>query len=282
MTVASDSRASRGDELGLDLAPHLRTRQIGRVVEVHRRIGSTNDRARALARSGAVHGLVVLAHAQTAGRGQHGRRWESPPGLGIYASFLLRPRLLPRQAPMLTAIAGLALRDGVAMGCGVEALIKWPNDLLAPNGPLFGRKIAGVLVEASADPNRIDHAVVGIGLNVREGQGPAELAAYATSLEALSGRRDAIDCGKLLASIANELEARLHEVEIEGIAGIQRAWAVHAAGRGSEVSLELDGAVIRGELAGIAQDGALLLRTPDGLLPHHRGELWIPGAPHRP
>lgn len=286
----------RGDEdetegppgsFGLDLAPYLATRQLARVVERWGTIGSTNDRARVLARLGAAAGTTVLAESQTRGRGQRGRSWHSPPGAGIYASFVVRPALPPSRAPALTLLAGVAVRSAVHLTTGQELAIKWPNDLLAEELELYGRKVAGLLVEVSADGRKLDHAVIGVGLNVRDVPRPAPLAAYATSLEELAARRGTVstsvlDRARLIAAIAGELERRLDELERVGLEWILEDWTEHAAGRGELVTLVVDGERVRGELLGVADDGALLLLTDEGRRTFYRGELHLPGAPERP
>jgi BirA family biotin operon repressor/biotin-[acetyl-CoA-carboxylase] ligase len=262
--------------IALDIGPHLRTRKMARIVEVHATIGSTNDRARLLAREGAAHGTVVVSHAQTKGRGQRGRKWFSPPFAGLYASFIVRPKLAPKRAQALAIITGVALHDAVRSVAAIETKIRWPNDLVSSEG----RKLAGVLVEASADPVRVDHAVIGIGLNLKDVAFPGALAAYATSLEALTRR--AIAPGEILAAVAFELERRLDAGEHKPFEAIED-WSKHAAGRGEEVSLRVDDESITGTLKGVAEDGALILVTGSGDERwFHRGELLLPSAPLRP
>ena len=122
---------------------------------------STNSHAVTLAESGAPHGTVVCADAQTGGRGRFGRTWESPPGLNLYVSLLLRPPVEPAQAPQLTLVTAVALAAAVEASTGLSARLKWPNDLY-----LGGRKAAGILAEMSADADRLRHVVIGAGLNV--------------------------------------------------------------------------------------------------------------------
>lgn len=150
---------------------------------VHRfeSVASTNDAARALALAGAAHGTAVIAREQTRGRGTKGRPWHSPAGLGLYVSFVVRgpeggagpwPHLLP-------LAAGLAAADAVRAAAGVDARLKWPNDLV-----LGGLKLGGILAEAVSSGPAGGFAVVGVGLNV--GHGPADfpeaLRGAATSL----------------------------------------------------------------------------------------------------
>lgn len=276
----------------VDVSPYLETTTLARILEVHGSITSTNDRARKLARAGAAHGTTVVASAQTAGRGQRGRTWHSPEGTGLYVSFLVRPKLPPRQAPTLTLMTGVALHDALLEALGAPTMIKWPNDLLATTPALRGRKVAGILVEVAADPQVLDHAVIGVGLNVLETERPADLARYATTVEAILASepaRSAEDArlattgpARLLAVLARELERRLDEAGRFGFGPVLDAWARHAAGRDELVELDVDGAKTTGLLRGVAEDGALLLEGPGGTRRIYRGELHLPGAPRRP
>jgi BirA family biotin operon repressor/biotin-[acetyl-CoA-carboxylase] ligase len=145
---------------------------------------STNRVAMEMAESGARHGTVVVADAQTAGRGRMGRRWESPAGKNLYVSLLLRPPVPAVDATRLALVAGVALADAVE-AVGVPAALKWPNDLYCG-----GRKAAGILAEMASDTDGVRHVVIGVGLNVNaeESDFPADLRGAATSLRICAGR----------------------------------------------------------------------------------------------
>ena len=145
---------------------------------VFERLASTNDTLRDLAAAGAPEGTAVVARAQTAGRGRHGRSWHSPAGAGLYASILLRPPIPAREVQMLTFVAAVAVAEALVSFGATGAEIKWPNDLL-----LARRKVSGVLVETSLVAESVEWAVVGIGVNVARAAVPAELVDRATSLE---------------------------------------------------------------------------------------------------
>jgi BirA family biotin operon repressor/biotin-[acetyl-CoA-carboxylase] ligase len=136
---------------------HLETRRIGRRVLVFDRVDSTNTRAMALASEAANDGVAILANAQDAGRGQHGRSWVCPPGSGVLMSILLFPPPGVRRPAVLTAWAAVAVCKVIGRSIGVEAQIKWPNDIL-----IQGRKVCGILIEQALA------TVVGIGLNVHQ------------------------------------------------------------------------------------------------------------------
>ncbi len=235
----ADLAARHGLELGLPL-------------EVLDRTTSTMDAAFGTARSGAPHGAVVVAEAQSAGRGQHGRAWASSPGLDLTFSLLLFPRLSDPDVPLVALAAGLAVRDAVATRVGDATTVKWPNDVLVE-----GRKIAGVLVErrpSGATPA----VVVGVGLNVETRSFPPDLAGTATSL-ALAGATSRAREPWLVDFLA-AFAPRLAALERGAAAEIVQELATHDALRDRALSV----GAVHGRGAGIAPTGALLVRTADG------------------
>ena len=167
-------------------------------------VGSTNTELMALARQGAAEGTVVLARQQTAGRGRMGRSFQSPAGLGLYGSVLLRSS--PEDAPRIPALAATAVRRAIRRSCGLT----WPNDLV-----LSGRKVCGILAEALPGPEGSLWVVVGIGINVcqrREDFLP-ELRETAASLSMIAGAE--IDRAALETAFLEELEALRRELPQE-------------------------------------------------------------------
>lgn len=139
-------------------------------------VPSTNDELQQLAKKGSPHGLVLLAHEQRAGRGRRGARWLAPPGETLTFSILVRPTQPKSQWPRLALATGLAVAEALEE-FGVQAAIKWPNDVW-----IEGRKVAGILVEAGQD-----YVIVGIGINVHTTDFPPEIADIATSLRRALG-----------------------------------------------------------------------------------------------
>src|SRR5579863_2617790 len=179
-------RAPEQDQLNpLALATGLQNTIFGDQANIRHftSIGSTNTAAMQAALQKAPEGSVFIAEEQLAGRGRGGHTWHSEAGQGIYLSVILRPVIEASSALALSLIAGLAVHDALKEVCGVEADLRWPNDLL-----LGGKKLAGILTETSADMKRIHHAVVGVGVNVNHTTFPPELAAQATSLRIETGR----------------------------------------------------------------------------------------------
>lgn len=219
---------------------------------------STNSRAVHLAEEGAPHGTVVCADGQTGGRGRFGRRWESPPGLNLYVSLILRPPVEPRHAPRLTLVTAVALASAVEEFVGAPAALKWPNDLY-----LGGRKAAGILAEMSADADRVRHVVVGVGLNVNAERSdfPEELVEKATSLKLAAGtpfRRVEV-LARFLARFSEAYATFLSG----GLGALLPEWNGRCLLAGRRVLLRRRDGEVRGTALRVDEGGALLFR-PDG------------------
>lgn len=234
----------------------LATRWLGRAFRALPTCASTNDEASAWARAGAPHGALVVADAQTGGRGRMRRAWHSPPGENLYFSVVLRSPIAPHRAPPLTLAAAVALAEAVAEE-GARPALKWPNDLL-----LDGRKAAGILTEMTTAGSRVDFVVCGIGVNLNARAFPEELRERATSLALVLGRT--VDRAGFTASLAAALE-RWHDRYVgEGIAPIVTAWKGYAALLGRPVRVASGAERIEGIAEDLDGDGTLLVRLPDG------------------
>ncbi len=216
--------------------------------------GSTNDDLKALAAEGAPEGTVVLASAQALGRGRMGRTWESPPG-GAYLSALLRPDVTPARAASLSPTAALGVARGLGR-LGVDARVKWPNDVLAPDG----RKLAGVLLEMAAEADGVRWVVVGCGIDVRREGRSVPGAAYVSDLV-----ERPVGTAEVAAAV------------LDGLADAYRGWrdagcvvpggfARRDALRSREVVVrDARGEVVASGLArGVAGDGSLRVETGAG------------------
>ena len=224
-------------------------------------IPSTMDEAAVLASDGAAHGVVVAAREQTAGRGRRGATWASPPGAGLYFSFIARPRE-QRAIPLITIAAGVAVRDGIAHSTGLESVLKWPNDVLVGR-----RKLAGILAEGHSLGSAAQAVVIGVGVNVRRASYPPDVAERATSIEDELGRCFAPDL--LLTAILASLERRLAALS-QDPGDILRSWrAASPSAQGTRV--EWDGG--DGITAGVDEAGALLVKTAAGVERIIAGEL---------
>ncbi|MCK5800373.1 MAG: biotin--[acetyl-CoA-carboxylase] ligase, partial [Deltaproteobacteria bacterium] len=167
------------------------------------------------------HGTVLVADRQEHGRGRLGRVWASPEGKNIYLSALLRPAWSPQDLPPLTLAVAVGVANALEPFLGWAPVVKWPNDLLAPDG----RKICGILAELSAEFDRLHHIIVGVGLNVNQTRFPRALASRATSLRREAGR--VFSRAEVLVAILETLEPWLDALLVEGDAGRDRvldAW----------------------------------------------------------
>ncbi len=248
------------DRLGeLELRPLLNTHDLGQVLHWFEEVGSTNDIARRLADEGATHGEVVVAEVQTAGRGRRGRAWVSPAGRNLTLSIILRPDLPPARAPELTLVASVALCQAVRQA-GVPAGIKWPNDLLSR-----GRKLAGVLTELAADPDRVQWVVLGIGanVNVRAEEFPAELRDIATSLAMERG--EPVPRALFAAAVLSSLEEWLDRHAEDGFPPVREAWKAMSITLDREVRVRAGDRDLEGVAEDVDEAGALLVRTRAGL-----------------
>jgi BirA family transcriptional regulator, biotin operon repressor / biotin---[acetyl-CoA-carboxylase] ligase len=231
-------------------------RRIGHVVEWHARIGSTNDRVRELLAGDAGEGAVVVADEQLAGRGRRGRTWSSPPGVNLMLSVGLRPRLRADQAWRLGLGAALAARTACLAEAPVD--LKWPNDLVARDGG----KVGGLLIETAVHGDRVAEAIIGIGINVnwRAAEMPAELRDRATSLADLRGApvdRVAL-LGRLLDALDGELES------LESGSGTLERYRDACRTIGGDVTVETGGEIVRGRAVDLDDAGSLVVETATG------------------
>lgn len=234
----------------MTLAPLLRGRW--REIDWHERIDSTQRRARELGRAGADEGAVVVAEAQTAGRGRLGRSWHSPAGLNLYCSILLRPSVALADVPQIALVAGLAVAEAVEVTTGLGPRLKWPNDVL-----LEGRKTAGILTELEAEEERVQLVIAGIGVNLNVEAFPEELADKATSLRLAVGHP--VDRGAFLAGLLAAFEARYERFLASGFAPMRAEWESYAALTGRTVRVAAPQGEVAGRVLGLDDDGALRL-----------------------
>ncbi len=218
---------------------------------VRESVESTNDEVRVLARAGAAEGLIILAEHQTAGRGRRGAAWFSPVGESLAFSILVRPSEPKALWPRLALAAGIAVAEAVE-GFGVQAGIKWPNDVW-----IGRKKIAGILVEAGTD-----FAVVGIGVNVNCSDFPAEVSEIATSLKIETSVE--FSRAEVLAAIVAKFAKRRLQIGVE-FEALVAAVSERCVLTGNEVSLITAAGPRTGTVTGIAAGGELLLLTASGV-----------------
>jgi BirA family biotin operon repressor/biotin-[acetyl-CoA-carboxylase] ligase len=219
---------------------------------------STNIRARELSESGAPHGLVITAEFQSAGRGRRDRRWLAPRGRALLFSILLRPRIPPPAVFGLTMASSVCLALTVRDLTGVEALVKWPNDVFAQ-----GKKLAGILTEFASRPDLIEHAVIGLGLNVNQTAGHLErLDQPSASLRTLTGRR--LDRTEILRAYLTRLEPALEAVEQGHTERLKAEYERLSLVLGRRVTVAGLRETVQGRAVRVAEDGALVVATDRG------------------
>jgi BirA family biotin operon repressor/biotin-[acetyl-CoA-carboxylase] ligase len=240
------------------LKSRLKGSLFGKHIHHYLKTDSTNRVAMELGYANELEGTVVLAEEQTAGRGRAGRLWHSERGTGIYVTLLLRPRISPVQAPLLTMLAGLSARAAIQAQTGLTIDLKWPNDLM-----LGGKKLGGILTEMHAEPSQVRHVVVGIGINANQDKFPGELAPFATSLRLSLGR--SISRMELLVRLLREFESNYNRFLHEGTASVtQRFEAVSSYARGKRVSVSSAAESYSGVTAGLSPDGFLQVEREGG------------------
>ena len=250
--------------MGLDLhelKPSLRW--LGREIEVHESLDSTNLRAEQRARDGAPQGTIVLADRQTAGRGRLGRSFFSPGQRSLYLSVVLRPTCAPDDLHRAVFAAAVAVAETARshLPASVPVEIKWPNDVL-----LAGRKTSGINLPAHIEGGRVHWAILGIGVNVNTlvGEFPAELRELATSLRIAGGTR--LDRVEVAGQLLERLERQLDLLAAGRFGEVLEGWRNYFRMRGSRVRVGGPGTAreIEGTVSGVDESGALLLDTSAG------------------
>lgn len=221
---------------------------------------STQEEAKLLAESGALEGTTVIAEEQTGARGRMGRQWFSPRGKGVWMSIVLRPKLPLSQTPQLTLLAGVAVCKAIRRVTGVEAGIKWPNDLLAE-----GRKICGILLESSLREGELHYCIAGIGIsaNMTEADYPDHLQEIATSLRIQRGGVP-VDRSELERAVLDELESHYDLYMNQGFKPIKELWESMSVTLGRQIALNSLQGRVEGVVVGLDDTGGLLLRTSSG------------------
>ncbi len=245
--------------LPAEIERHLGTVRFGRRLETFETIDSTNLRASQLAREGAPEGTLVVAERQTAGRGRLGRSWVSPPRVNLYASFVLRPRLAPADAPQLALAAAVAVARALAPFAPGRVAIKWPNDCL-----LGGRKVAGILTEMDAEVDRVRAVVLGIGVNLNAPARAFPSALRATATSVLLATGTAVDRPRFVAALCSTLEDVYDRVVRDGFAALADEWESYSCLTGRRVTVDQAGRQSAGTVRGIDASGRLVLDGPSG------------------
>jgi BirA family biotin operon repressor/biotin-[acetyl-CoA-carboxylase] ligase len=247
----------------------LTSRWLGHTIHFYQQVNSTNGTALELAQQGVPEGTIVLAEQQLRGRGRGDRSWHSPPGVGIYCSIILRPKLLPSMGQLITLMTAVAVAKAVSVKTSLSPQIKWPNDILVNQN-----KVGGILLEGKATPKSLEYAVIGIGINVNHTSAdlPENLLAEASSLRMELG--ETVERNELTAQLFFELESLYEIIQQEDSAIILEQWRSLSATLGQRVRVIQKDRVIEGVAVDVNEEGALLLRTEeDSLIEVHAGDV---------
>lgn len=242
-----------------ELAALVKGKVFGQQVIYREKVSSTNELAKELAQKGAAQGTVVIAEEQTGGKGRLGRVWYSPPGQGLWFSVILRPEISPVDASKLTLISAVGVARTIRELTRIPAGIKWPNDVLIDQ-----RKVCGILLEMSAEIDKINYIVVGVGVNVNldEAKIPAEIDGVAISLAEQEKLK--VTRVELLAALLNNLDNLYDEFLAGKFSEILTSWKEMSVTLNRWVRVISGSETEEGIAFDLDDDGALILMKDDG------------------
>lgn len=245
---------------------------IGKNIYYYPKTDSTNIRIKQLAEKGEVHGTLAVADLQEAGKGRRGRGWFSPPGTGIWMSLLLRPEFEPECASMLTLVAAMAVAAAVRNAAGLDAGIKWPNDIVVNR-----KKVCGILTEMSVEADYINYVVCGIGINVNHTEFPKDISSTATSLAIEKGA--ALNRVKIIADVCRSFEKYYALfLETKDMDRLMNEYNAILVNRNSEVRVLDPKGEWCGKALGIDSRGELMVEKKDGSIAKvYSGEVSVRG-----
>jgi len=222
------------------------------------KVSSTNNVARAYAADGVLEGTLIIAEEQIKGKGRLGRKWISPSG-GIWFSIILRPEISPIDASKITILTGVAVAKAIEIETGLKVQLKWPNDVL-----IDGKKVVGILSEMSAEADKVNFVVVGLGINVNFDMKvfPEELRDKATTLKKLLGIE--VDRVILFKTVLKEFEKAYFSLKEGDFKKVLSEWRNLCEMLGKRVKILALDKEMEGEALDIDEHGGLLLRLPSG------------------
>ncbi len=257
-----------------ELKSRLGTTWLGQHVVYFKETDSTNTQAKRLAEEGAPEGTLVVADMQTAGKGRRGRTWQQSPGMMVSMTFVLKPEFAPDKASMLTLLAAHSVAGAIEQASGLQALIKWPNDIV-----INGKKTVGILTEMSlsVEQDSIHYVVVGIGINVNITTFPEEIRDVATSLYLESDKK--VNRAGLIAEVMERFEKDYTQfLQTEDLSAILEDYNTHLISRDREVRVLDPKGEFKGISRGMNKNGELLVEREDGSVANiYAGEVSVRG-----
>ena len=255
-----------------ELRSLLHTKWFGNRILYFDSIDSTNNELKRQAETQVCHGLLAVAEEQTAGRGRRGHGWGSPPGTGIWFSFLLKPEVSPDKASMLTLVAAMAVARAITDTTGLESQIKWPNDIVVNK-----KKVCGMLTELSAEMTQINYVVIGIGINANNREFPDEIKETASSLFIESGKP--VKRAAVIEAVGRYFEQYYDEfIKVGDLSLIMDEYNGMLANAGKQVRIISNDSEEVYTAIGINPQGELVVKDADGNVKDIRsGEVSVRG-----
>jgi len=256
-----------------ELKDGLNTKYVGQKIYSFDEINSTNEQAKKQAGSGAINGSLFIADRQTGGRGRLNKQWSSPEKVGVWMSILLRPDVLPSKIMQISLISGIVICKAINNQTGLNAQIKWPNDII-----INGKKVCGILTEMVTEEQRISFVVNGIGVNVNTLEFPEEIKDIATSLYLETGKMFSrkLLIQEILTSFEEYYEKFIFSDELTSIIDEYRSMCLNI---GKEVVVIMNNKQIKGTAVGITEIGELIIKTETGeIINVSSGEVSLRGV----
>lgn len=239
---------------------NIHSKEIGKHIYYYKTLDSTNTFGKILGKSKDAHGIVIIADEQTQGRGRLGREWISTKGDDIFMSIVLKPKIIPRLASMLTIIAAMAVNKAIRSMTNLPSKIKWPNDII-----IHGKKVCGILTEMNTIEEQLEYVVVGIGVNVNKDSFPMELHNKATSIGLESGQT--WDKNQLIVDILKEFEENYLEfMKCFNLRFLMNEYNKNLVNLQQEVRIIEHSKEQRGIALGINEYGGLLIKEEKGTI----------------
>ena len=256
-----------------EITRDLKTQLIGKRVYYFEEIDSTQNFAQNIAADKKENGTIIIAEKQTSGRGRLDRKWTSPKG-GIWFSLIIHPKFDVSSSTLIPILSAVALSKSIKSVLDIETEVKWPNDIT-----MNGKKVAGVLVDASFQTNSIDYLILGIGINFDIDTKKLEKRLTKTpnfyGIDSLRGKEDKTPPKKLLKEFLLQFEKNLFQLDKGEKSKIIKEWTKRAAGLGKKITINTSNGKISGISQGIDNDGALKIKTRNEIKKIYVGDVVL-------
>ena len=256
-----------------EITRDLKTKLIGKRVYYFEEIDSTQNFAQNIAADKKENGTIIIAEKQTSGRGRLDRKWTSPKG-GIWFSLIIHPKFDVSSSTLIPILSAVALSKSIKSVLDIETEVKWPNDIT-----MNGKKVAGVLVDASFQTNSIDYLILGIGINFDIDTKKLEKRLTKTpnfyGIDSLRGKEDKTPPKKLLKEFLLQFEKNLFQLDKGEKSKIIKEWTKRAAGIGGKITINTSNGRISGISQGIDNDGALKIKTRNEIKKIYVGDVVL-------